>query len=42
MEILLKDAAGKDVTDATVAVDYVMPAIYMIWRSRSLKKSELL
>jgi hypothetical protein len=25
MEILLKDAAGKDVTDATVAVDYGMP-----------------
>ena len=27
MEILLKDAAGKDVTDAIVAVDYVMPAM---------------
>jgi hypothetical protein len=27
MEILLKDAAGKDVTDATVAVDYIMPAM---------------
>jgi hypothetical protein len=25
MDIAIKDAAGKDVTDATVVVDYVMP-----------------
>ncbi len=27
MEVSIKDAAGKDVTDAVVMVDYVMPAM---------------
>ncbi|PKN64518.1 MAG: hypothetical protein CVU52_11520 [Deltaproteobacteria bacterium HGW-Deltaproteobacteria-10] len=27
MAVGIKDAAGKDVTDATVAIDYVMPAM---------------
>jgi hypothetical protein len=41
MEILLKDAAGKDVTDAVVAVDYGMPPMPGMHAMNYKAKTEL-
>jgi len=41
MEILLKDAAGKDVTDAAVAVDYGMPPMPGMHAMNYKAKTEL-
>jgi hypothetical protein len=41
MEILLKDAAGKDVTNATVAVDYGMPPMPGMHAMNYKAKTEL-
>jgi len=41
MEILLKDAADKDVTDATVAVDYGMPPMPGMHAMNYKAKAEL-